>query len=62
MRDGKRVSDDTDGLWTAMYAVGKLFEYKASGSEEALVRAGKAIRAVLLLEKVTGTPGYRAGP
>ena len=60
MRDGKRVSDDNDGLWTAMYAVGKLFEYKVSGSPEALTRAEKAIRAVLFLEKVTGTPGYPA--
>ncbi len=60
MREGKRVSDDNDGLWTAMYAVGKLFEYKVSGSPAALARAEKAIRAILFLEKVTGTPGYPA--
>ncbi len=60
MRDGKLVSDDNDGLWTAMYAVGKLFEFKSTGSREALARAERATRAVLFLEKITGTPGYPA--
>lgn len=59
-RGGKRVSDDNDGLWTAMYAAAKLFEWKATGSKAALERAERATRAVLFLEEVTGTPGYPA--
>jgi len=59
-RQGKNVSDDNDGLWTAMYAVAKLFEFKATGSREALARAERATEAVLFLEKVTGAPGYPA--
>jgi hypothetical protein len=59
-RGGKTVSDDNDGLWTAMYAAAKLFEYKATGDKTALQRAERAIRAVLFLEKITGEPGYPA--
>jgi len=59
-RAGKTFSNDNDGLWTAMYAAAKLFEYKATGSKAALARAERAARAVLSLEKVTGTPGYPA--
>lgn len=57
---GRTASNDNDGLWTAMYAVAKLYEYRVTGSEEALKRAERAIRAVLFLEKVTGEPGYPA--
>ncbi|MFN8685949.1 MAG: hypothetical protein ACK50U_08140 [Acidobacteriota bacterium] len=59
-RGGQRVSNDNDGLWTAMYAAAKLFEYAATGSKEALTRAERATRAVLFLEQITGTPGYPA--
>jgi hypothetical protein len=59
-RGGQRVSNDNDGLWTAMYAAAKLFEYAATGSREALTRAERATRAVLFLEQITGTPGYPA--
>ena len=59
-RAGTTASNDNDGLWTAMYAAAQLFEAKATGSREALLHAEKAIRAVLFLEKVTGTPGYPA--
>lgn len=58
--NGKNLSNDNDGLWTAMYAVAKLFEYKSTGSAEALARAETATRAVLFLEKITGIPGYPA--
>lgn len=60
MKGGKTFSNDNDGLWTVMYAVGKIFEYKTTGSKEALARAERATRAVLFLEKITGVPGYPA--
>lgn len=56
----KTFSNDNDGLWSAMYAAGKLYEYKATGSKAALERAERVIRAVLFLEEITGTPGYPA--
>ena len=43
-----------------MYAVAKLFEYKSTGSPEALARSETATQAVLFLEKITGIPGYPA--
>ncbi|WP_155121199.1 hypothetical protein [Bryobacter aggregatus] len=57
---GKPTSSDNDGLWTAMYAAANLFEYRSTGSNEALRRAERAIRAILFLEKITGVPGYPA--
>jgi hypothetical protein len=53
-------SNDNDGLWTAMYAAAKLFEYGATKSAPALRRAEEATAAVLRLEEITGMPGYPA--
>lgn len=53
-------TNDNDGLWTAMYAAAKCFEYQVTKSAEALERAKKAVNAVLYLEEVTGRPGYPA--
>ncbi len=53
-------SNDNDGLWTAMYAAAKLFEYGATRSAAALRRAEEATAAVLRLEEITGMPGYPA--
>ena len=60
LRSSQTMSDDNDGLWTAMYAVAKLYEYRATQAKPALERAERAIRAVLFLEKVTGLAGYPA--
>ena len=54
------VSNDNDGLWSAMYAAGKLFEYSVRKNPAALAAARKSIEAVLFLEQVTGRPGFPA--
>ncbi len=53
-------SNDNDGLWTAMYAAAKLFEYGATKSPAALKRAEESTAAVLNLEVITNMPGYPA--
>lgn len=58
--NGRTASNDNDGLWTAMYAVAKLFEYKSTNDKQALARAERATKAVLFLEQITGEPGYPA--
>jgi hypothetical protein len=60
LRSNQLFSNDNDGLWTAMYAAGALFEYKATNSPAALRRAEDSIRAILHLEKITDMPGYPA--
>lgn len=60
LRSNQMYSNDNDGLWTAMYAAAKLFEYGATKSPAALRRAEEATAAVLHLEEITGMPGYPA--
>ena len=59
-------TDDNDGLWTAMYAMGQLYRYAvetdAAKKEEARLSATKAVEAVLLLANIsarTGTVDYK---
>ncbi|MBY0505798.1 MAG: hypothetical protein K2X03_17920 [Bryobacteraceae bacterium] len=54
------ASNDNDGLWTAMYAAGKLFEYAVRPRPAALAAARKSIEAILRLESVTGVSGFPA--
>lgn len=53
-------TDDNDGLWTAMYASGKIFEHAATGSEKSFARAFDACDAVLRLTEMTPWDGYPA--
>lgn len=53
-------SNDNDGLWTAMYSAGKLYEYAVRRNPAALAAARKSIEAVLFLEQITGVPGFPA--
>lgn len=54
------VSNDNDGLWTAMYAAAECFRFSATKSHDALARAKKATEAVLFLTEVTGRKGFPA--
>ncbi|MFB9279546.1 hypothetical protein [Cohnella cellulosilytica] len=55
-------TDDNDGLWTAMYAIGEIFRYqtlKTEGAKQSEIDAAKAdairaTKAVLLLDYVSG--------
>ena len=54
------VSNDNDGLWTALYAAAECFRYRVTSSPEALERASRAIEAILFLEEVAGKRGFPA--
>lgn len=54
------ASSDNDGLWTAMYAAGKLYESAVRQKPAPLAAARKSIEAILFLEQITGIPGYPA--
>ena len=54
------ATNDNDGLWTAMYAAGKLYEYAVRKQPAALAAARKSIEALLFLEQLTGVPGFPA--
>lgn len=54
------VSNDNDGLWTAMYAAAECFRYSVTKSDDALRRAKRATEAVLYLTDVTGRKGFLA--
>jgi len=54
------MSEDNDGLWTALYAAAQCFRYGATSSPEALERARRALDALLLLEELPGRRGFPA--
>lgn len=51
---------DNDGLWTACYVAAEAFRYGATGDTEALEKARRGMKAILLLEKITDLPGFTA--
>ncbi|HVR75683.1 MAG TPA: hypothetical protein VMT52_15215 [Planctomycetota bacterium] len=51
---------DNDGLWTAGYVGAEALRHAVTGSKEARRNARRAMEAILLLETVTGIPGYPA--
>ena len=53
-------SNDNDGLWTSLYVAAEAFRYGVTGDEEARRNARESLDALLLLESVTGLPGYVA--
>jgi hypothetical protein len=60
LASSRTASNDNDGLWTAMYATAKLYEFAATGSKAALAQAEKSLNAVLRLTELTEIPGYPA--
>lgn len=51
---------DNDGLWTAIYLAAECFRYAVTGEEQAKAYARESLEAMLLLERVTGIPGFPA--
>lgn len=60
MESGHVHISDNDGLWTACYVAAEAFRYAATGEKEALEKARRGMKAMLLLEKITGLPGFTA--
>lgn len=60
MNTGSVLISDNDGLWTGCYVVAESFRYAATGEEEALKKARRGKDAMLLLQRITGLPGFTA--
>ena len=60
MNNGCVDISDNDGLWTGCYVASQSFRYACTGSKEALEKARRGMKAMLLLTKVTGIPGFTA--
>jgi len=51
---------DNDGSWTGCYVAAESFRYATTGEKEALEKARRGMKALLLLESITGIPGFTA--
>lgn len=51
---------DNDGLWTASYVAAESLRYGATKDAEALKKARRGMNALLLLENISGIPGFTA--
>ncbi len=51
---------DNDGSWTGLYAAAESFRYAVTGEKEARENAREAYKAINLLTKITGIPGFTA--
>lgn len=51
---------DNDGLWTACHVAAESFRYAVTADPLALERARRGMRAILLLQRITGIPGFTA--
>lgn len=56
----KHNIDDNDGLWTAMYIAAESFRYAVTGSAEARRKASRSMKALLELERKSGSRGFPA--
>lgn len=56
---GVEISDN-DGLWTGSYLIGQAYRYAVTGEQEALDISRRSMKALLLLMKITGIPGFTA--
>lgn len=56
---GVEISDN-DGLWTGSYLISQAYRYAVTGEKEALDISRRSMKALLLLMKITGIPGFTA--
>ncbi len=52
--------NDNDGLWTALYVAAEAFRYGATGDEQARENAWRSLQTMMVLESITGIPGFAA--
>ena len=57
---GEVQISDNDGLWTACHVAAESFRYAVTGDPAALSRARRGMNALLLLQRITGIPGFTA--
>jgi len=53
-------TNDNDGLWTSIYVAAEAFRYGATGDAAAKRNARRSLEALMLLERVSGIPGFVA--
>jgi hypothetical protein len=53
-------TDDNDGLWTSLFVAAEAFRYGTTGDPDAKKNAWESLRALMLLEEVTGISGFAA--
>jgi hypothetical protein len=52
--------NDNDGLWTSIYVAAEAFRYAVTGDAAAKRNARRSLEALMLLERVSGIPGFAA--
>jgi len=57
---GTLIDSDNDGLWTAMYLAGELFQYAVTKSDEALRNCYESFEAMERLSQITPIKGFPA--
>jgi hypothetical protein len=60
LSSNQTVSDDNDGLWTAIYVAAQCFRFKVTGASDAREFARQGMQAIMRLEEITGIPGFPA--
>ncbi len=60
LSSGKVEISDNDGLWTGSYLISQAYRYAVTGEKEALDISRRSMKALLLLMKITGIPGFTA--
>jgi len=60
LASNRPVSQDNDGLWTAIYLGAQSYRYALTHSPEARARAQRSMRLLIRLEEITGIPGFPA--
>ncbi|MBQ7542042.1 MAG: hypothetical protein IJT44_07115 [Clostridia bacterium] len=60
MNSGEVQISDNDGLWTACHVAAESFRYAVTGDPTALSRARRGMQALLLLQRISGIPGFTA--
>ncbi len=60
IRNGYNAPGDNDGLWTALTAAAESFRYAVTRDNDARLSAKESIDALMLLERITDTPGFFA--
>jgi hypothetical protein len=53
-------SSDNDGLWTSLYVAAEAFRYGTTADPAAKKNAAASLKALMLLEEITGIPGFCA--
>ncbi len=60
LSSSQTVSDDNDGLWTAIYVAAQCFRFKVTGAADAREFARQGMQAIMRLEEITDIPGFPA--